>query len=131
MQKQSRFRRLVPLSVAVAALWSLSPLALFAHHGWAGYLDAEFEISGTVETPVSLAGPHAALTIRAADGKVWNVVLAPPPRTTQAGLKEGIIPIGATVIAHGHRHRNANRLEIKTERLTWGDRVFNVYPDRK
>jgi hypothetical protein len=113
------------------ALSLLSPVPLAAHHGWAGYLDAEFEISGTVETPVSLAGPHAALTIRAADGKIWNVVLAPPPRTTQAGLKEGIIPIGAVVTAHGHRHRNANRLEIKTERLTWGDRVFHVYPDRK
>lgn len=114
----------------VALLW-LSPLPLAAHHGWAGYLDAEFEISGTVETPVSLSGPHAALTIRAADGKIWTVVLAPPPRTTHSGLKEGIIPIGAAVTAHGHRHRNANRLEIKTERLTWGDRVFNVYPDPK
>jgi hypothetical protein len=64
------------------------------------------------------------------DGKVWNVVLAPPPRTTQAGLKEGVVPVGAKVTAHGHRHRDPKVLEIKTERLTWNGRVFNVYPDR-
>jgi hypothetical protein len=108
----------------------LSPLPAIAHHGWGGYLDQEFEISGVVETPVSVAGPHATMKIRAADGKVWDVTLAPPFRTQQAGLKEGIIPIGAKVTAHGHRHRDANRLEIKTERVTWGNRVFNVYPDR-
>ena len=100
-----------------------------AHHGWGGYLDAEFEITGTVESSVSLAGPHASMTIRA-DGHVWNLVLAPPPRSQQAGLKDGMIPVGAKVTAHGHRHRDNNRFEIKTERLTWGDKVFNVYPDR-
>ena len=42
-----------------------------AHHGWAGYLDAEFEIRGTVEVPVSLAGPHATMTIKGADGHQW------------------------------------------------------------
>jgi hypothetical protein len=106
-----------------------SPL-LTAHHGWAGYGGPEFEISGTVEVPLSLAGPHATMKVNV-DGKVWNVVLAPPPRTTAAGLKEGVVPVGAKVTAHGHRHRDLNVLEIKTERLTWNNRVFNVYPDRK
>lgn len=115
---------------ALAMVVLLSPLTVLAHHGWGGYLDAEFEISGTVETPVSTAGPHAALKIRAADGNVWDVVLAPPARTERAGLKEGIIPVGAKVIAHGHRHRDAKKFEIKTERLSWNGRVFNVYPDR-
>jgi len=32
---------------------------------------------------------------------------------------------------HGHRHRDPKVLEIKAERLTWNDRIFNVYPDRK
>jgi hypothetical protein len=39
--------------------------------------------------------------------------------------------MGATVTAHGHRHKDAKKFEIKTERLTWGSRVFNVYPDRQ
>jgi hypothetical protein len=115
---------------AIVPVLVLLPLSASAHHGWGGYHDENVEITGTVETAVSLAGAHAALKIRV-DGKVWDVVLAPPPRTSEAGLKEGIIPVGATVTARGHRHRDPKRLEIKTERLSWGDRVFDVYPDRR
>jgi len=130
MQTQSSRRRRAALigGMLVVGLF-LSQVPARAHHGWGGYLDAEFEISGTVQTPVSLAGPHATMKILA-DGKVWDVVLAPPARTEQAGLKEGIIPVGAKVSLHGHRHRDAKRLEIKTERVTWNGKVFNVYPDR-
>jgi hypothetical protein len=113
----------------VLAILVALPLSVYAHHGWGGYLDTEFQISGTVETPVSTAGPHASLKIRAG-GQVWDVVLAPPARTVNAGLKEGIIPVGAQVTAYGHRHRDPNKFEIKTERLNWNGRTFNVYPDR-
>ena len=102
----------------------------FAHHGWAGNSDEEFDLTGTVERGVSLAGPHATMQVRA-DGKVWDLTLAPPARTERAGLKEGIIPVGATVTVHGHRNRDANRFEVKTERVVWNGRTFNVYPDRK
>lgn len=115
--------------ILLVTLALLFPLTAAAHHGWGGYSDKEFEITGVVETPVSLAGPHAALKIRSA-GQVWDIVLAPPGRTSAAGLKEGIIPVGATVTAHGHRHLTETKYEVKTERLTWGSRVFNVYPDR-
>jgi hypothetical protein len=124
--------RLRIFTFAVAALVAVvfpSSRTVSAHHGWGGYLDAEFEITGVVESPVSLAGPHASMKIRA-DGQVWDLVLAPPPRSQQAGLKDGMIPVGSKVTAHGHRHRDNNRFEVKTERLTWGDKVFNVYPDR-
>ena len=123
-----RFGLFVAGAVGIVAL--LSPRSLSAHHGWGGYLDAEFEITGTVEQSVSLAGPHATMTIKGTDGHIWNVVLAPPPRSQQAGLKDGMIPVGAKVTAHGHRHRDNDRYEIKTERLTWDGKVFNVYPDR-
>src|SRR5436190_20213203 len=109
---------------------SFSMLPAFAHHGWAGNLDQEFELTGTVESGVSLAGPHATMKVRS-EGKVWDITLAPPARTQSAGLKEGVIPVGATVTIHGHRNRDAKRLEIKTERVTWNGRTFNVYPDRK
>ena len=109
---------------------SLAALPASAHHGWAGNQDEEFELTGTVETGVSLAGPHATMKIRA-DGKLWDLTLAPPARTERAGLKEGIIPVGATVTIHGHRNRDLNRFEVKTERVTWNGRTFDVYPDRK
>jgi hypothetical protein len=116
-------------SVAVLALSFLAIPGL-AHHGWGGNLDEEFEITGVVETGVSLSGPHATMKL-IADGHLWDLTLAPPPRTKDSGLKEGLIPVGATVTIHGHRNRDPKRFEIKTERVTWNGRVFNVYPDRK
>jgi hypothetical protein len=109
---------------------ALSAPPAFAHHGWGGNLDEEFEITGTVVTPLSLAGPHATMQIRASDGQVWDLTLAPPARTERAGLKEGIIPAGATVTIHGHRNRDLKKFEVKTERVTWNGKTFNVYPDR-
>jgi hypothetical protein len=118
----------VSMSLGILVL-SLSALPASAHHGWSGNFDEEFELTGTVESGVSLAGPHATMKVRA-DGKVWDITLAPPARTERAGLKAGIIPVGATVTIHGHRNREAKRLEIKGERVTWNGRTFNVYPDR-
>jgi len=108
---------------------ALSALPASAHHGWGGNLDEEFEITGVVEKPLSLSGPHATMKIRA-NGQLWDLTLAPPARTERAGLKEGIIPVGATVTVHGHRNRDPKKFEMKTERVTWNGRVFNVYPDR-
>ena len=117
-----------PFGLGILAL-SLSAIPALAHHGWGGNSDEEFQLTGTVETGVSLAGPHATMKIRV-DGKVWDLTLAPPSPTDRAGLKEGIIPVGATVTIHGHRNRDLKRLEVKTERVIWNNRTFNVYPDR-
>jgi len=116
------------LCIAVVVLATSAPLV--AHHGWSGNSDKEFEITGTVEKGVSLAGPHATMRIKA-DGHVWDITLAPGPRTQAAGLKEGVIPVGATVTVHGHRNLDAKKYEIKTERVTWNGKVFAVYPDRQ
>src|SRR5687767_8343001 len=130
MQKHLTHTYFGALAAAViAAVVLASPRLVLAHHGWGGYGDEQVEISGTVETPVSVAGPHAALKIRSG-GQVWDVVLAPPARTEAAGLKEGIIPVGAQVTVSGHRHRDAKKFEVKTERVTWNGRTFAVYPDR-
>jgi len=85
-------------------------------------------LTGTVEVPVSLAGPHATMKVRA-NGQVWDITLAPSNRTAGAGLKEGIIPVGATVTVVGHKNKTANRYEMKTEKVTWNGKVFAVYPD--
>ena len=123
-------RSLFSLSISLGVLAvALTAVPAFAHHGWGGNQEEEFEITGTVVRGLSLAGPHATMQIKA-DGHTWDLTLAPPPRTEAAGLKEGIIPVGATVQIHGHRNRDMNKFEIKTERVTWEGRVFNVYPDR-
>jgi hypothetical protein len=122
-------RRALFVTFGVLALL-LPALSLSAHHGWGGNSDQEFELTGVVESGVSLAGPHATMKIRA-EGKVWDITLAPPARTQDAGLKEGIIPVGAMVTIHGNRNLDPKRFEVKGERLPWKDRTFNVYPDRK
>jgi hypothetical protein len=114
----------------LVALVTLAVAPAMAHHGWAGYSEEEFEISGTVETPVRLAGPHGTMQIKA-DGQIWDITLAPPPRVEGAGLRANTIPVGAKVTVHGHRHRDPKRFEVKTERVMYNGKVYNVYPDRQ
>ena len=114
----------------VGTLFALAITPAAAHHGWAGNGTEQFELTGTVETPVSLAGPHATMRIKAEGGQVWDITLAPPARTERAGLKEGLIPVGAKVTISGKRSLDPKRFEVKTERVTWNGRTFNVYPDR-
>lgn len=107
-----------------------SAIPALAHHGWGGNEDKEFEISGTVVSSVSLAGPHATMKMKDDKGNTWDLTLAPPFMTERAGLKDGSIPVGAKVSIHGHRNRDPKRFEIKTERITVDGKTYNVYPDR-
>jgi Family of unknown function (DUF6152) len=122
-------RRMLQIAIA-GLLLTLPAMPALAHHGWGGNEDAEFEMTGTLVRQVSLAGPHATMQIKDQSGQVWDITLAPPPRTNRAGLKENTIPLGATVMVHGHRNSDKNKFEIKTERVTWNGKIFNVYPDR-
>lgn len=116
-----------PLALVLALFLSTAALG---HHGWAGYGQEQFELTGTVETSVNLSGPHATMQIRV-DGQLWDVTLGPSGRTARAGLKEGVIPVGAQVTVTGHRNNDAKRFEVKTERVTHEGKVYNVYPDRE
>ena len=101
-----------------------------AHHGWSGQGNEQFELSGTVHTPVTFGGPHATMQVEDDQGRVWDITLAPPSRTSRAGLTEDTLPVGAKVTVSGHRNGSSNRLEIKTERVTWNGTNYDVYPDR-
>ncbi len=101
-----------------------------AHLGWAGYAEEEFEISGILEKQVALVGPHGTMKIKV-DGQVWDITLSPPARVQGAGLTSTTIPLGAKVTVRGHRHRDPKRFEVKTERVIYEGKLYNVYPDRK
>jgi hypothetical protein len=116
------------VAILAVALWAIPAVA---HHGWGGNQTDEFEITGTVSTPLSLAGPHATMKIKDDKGQIWDLTLAPGNSTASAGLKEGVIPVGAKVMIHGHRNADPKKYEIKTERVTWNNRTFNVYPARQ
>jgi hypothetical protein len=126
MQKPST--RLCLATCAGAALVVALTIPAHAHHGWGGNSDDESQLTGTVEM-LSVAGPHATMRINV-DGQVWDITLGPPARTQRAGLQNDSIPIGSTVTLTGHRNKTAGRFEMKTEQVVFGDRLFNVYPDR-
>jgi len=113
-----------------AAALSLGTLQASAHHGWGGQQAEQFELSGKVQKDVSLAGPHGTMQIVDDKGQVWDITLAPPARTERAGLKPGIIPLGAQVTISGHRNSDMKRFEVKTERVTYNGKNYDVYPDR-
>lgn len=117
---------------AAASLLSviLSAAPALAHHGWGGQEEQITSLTGTVVEGVSMAGPHATMKIRV-DGNVWDLTLAPPPRAERAGLKEGLIPVGATVTVRGNRNLDHSRHEMKTITIRDGGREYHVYPDRE
>jgi hypothetical protein len=114
--------------LAALAIFWFGAAAAHAHHGWSGYSDEPFALTGVVEA-VELGQPHGHLRLRA-DGELWDVVLGPPARNRRAGLVDGAVAVGATVTAYGKRHRDPGTLEMKTERLQIGDKVFDIYPER-
>ena len=113
---------------AAAAALTLAALPASAHHGWAWYGDQPFELTGTVES-ANLGGPHGTLKVRNGSD-VWDVVLAPPNRNANAGLTGDIVKVGTQVTAQGHKWKDNGRLEMKTERLLIGGKMYNLYPDR-
>src|SRR5215469_5710024 len=106
------------LRAAAAALLLATPA--HAHHGW----------GGTVEEGVKLAGPHATMKIKVG-ANLWDITMAPPARTERAGLTEGLIPVGASVLVRGNRNRDPNRYEMKVIMVRYGKRQFDVYPERE
>jgi hypothetical protein len=118
-------------AVAFGAVLVLSPLLASAHHGWGGNVDQVTAMTGVVVEGVKLSGPHGTMKIKTADGRVWDLTLAPPFRTSSAGLKQDTIPLGAMVTVRGNKNRNADRYEMKTIQVEWEGRHFNVYPERE
>jgi hypothetical protein len=86
-----------------------------AHHGWSGY-DASrlMTLTGTVQS-ATFDFPHAMLMLQA-DGKVWEVVLAPPSRMERRGLPAGSIEAGQEATVEGYPHRT-DETEFRAERL--------------
>ncbi|HEX2761999.1 MAG TPA: hypothetical protein VHM27_15865 [Rhizomicrobium sp.] len=116
------------LLTAFAASFLLASPA-FAHHGWSGQEEKVTELTGTVTKGVSLAGPHAEMQIKVGND-LWDVTLAPPARTSAAGLKPGLIPVGATVTIRGNKSTEPGHREMKTILVIHGNTRYAVYPER-
>ena len=117
--------------LALGTVLALAPFSASAHHGWGGNVDQVTDMTGVVVESVKLTGPHGTMKIKTADGKVWDITLAPPYRTSEAGLKQGSIPVGEKVTVRGNRNSDSNRYEMKTIRVEYGGKRFDVYPERE
>lgn len=123
--------RISKLSFAAGgAVLALAAWPAAAHHGWGGNTQP-IELSGTVVSAVDLSGPHATMKIRDADGQVWDLTLAPAPRTARAGLDDKAVPVGANVTISGMRNDDPSRFEVKTRRVTYEGTHFDVYPPQR
>ncbi len=119
---------LLRTGLMAAALLAAVPAS--AHHGWGGNVDEVSDMTGTVVEGVKLAGPHATMKIKVG-ANVWDITLAPPARSERAGLKEGLIPVGASVTVRGNKNRDPQRYEMKTIMVRYGQKQFDVYPERE
>jgi hypothetical protein len=118
-------KRIVFLTALLALLGAGS---VSAHHGWSWYGNEDFTLTATV-LEIDFGNPHDRMTVEA-DGQQWNLLLSPPSRTRRSGLSADMIRVGDTITAYGHRDRNADNFEMKTERLQVGETLFDLYPNR-
>jgi hypothetical protein len=117
-------RTLYRAAVAATAL-TFGTTAAFAHHGWAWTSAETFILSGEIVS-IYLGNPHAHLQVQTAEG-LWEIDLAPPARTLQAGFVEGVAAIGDSVILIGQRAIALNQLAMKAKRVTVNGMSYNVY----
>jgi len=90
--------------------------AAAAHHGWSGY-DASNEVTltGTIKAS-GYEHPRGSIRLET-PGKTWVVVLAPPSRMENRGLKREMLApgIAATVVGYPNR---TDPDELRAERIT-------------
>lgn len=108
------------VGLAVIALAS----AALAHHGWSHY-DASktLDLVGAVRSS-TFENPHGTLQLEV-EGKVWNVVLAPPQRMRDRGLTPEMIAAGAKVRVVGYPHREKAD-EMRVERIVVGEKTVEL-----
>jgi Family of unknown function (DUF6152) len=95
-----------------------------AHHGWGSY-DAErpITVAGPIEE-VSYANPHVEVAVEA-DGKRWDVILAPVSRMQARGATSDVVRVGKNISAFGYPSREKPN-EMRAERITVDDRTYEM-----
>jgi hypothetical protein len=99
----------------LAAAATAAALPAAAHHGWGSYDSGKVvSLEGSLES-VSFQNPHVAARLPA-QGKTWELVLAPPSRMTSRGLPEGALAPGKAVRVEGYVHKS-EPAELRAERI--------------
>jgi hypothetical protein len=115
-EEATTMRHLVRCGLAVGLLSVFGAGGVAAHHGWSGY-DASKELTLTgVIKEFGYEHPHGSLRLQT-PGKTWVVVLAPPSRLENRGLKREMLAPGTTATVVGYPSR-AEPDEMRAERIT-------------
>jgi len=111
-------------ALSLAALLCAAALPVAAHHGWSEYdANKPQQLSGTIEES-GYQQPHGYVRLKTAD-KTWLVVLAPPGRMDNRGLRKDMLADGVKATVHGYPHRSKLD-ELRAERITIGDKVTEL-----
>jgi len=100
--------------MAVAILLTAGMTA--AHHGWSGYdASKELTLTGTIKE-AGYEHPHGSVRLQTPD-KTWVVVLAPPSRMENRGLRRDMLAPGTQATVVGYPNRT-DPDEMRAERIT-------------
>ncbi|MBX9457704.1 MAG: hypothetical protein KL863_17710 [Rhizobium sp.] len=103
--------------------------AALAHHGWSWAEGDQIELTGTVRKVV-IAPPHPTIDLTATDGVDWHIELGNPRQTERSGFNAESVKLGETVTVLGNRSQDPDEKRLKAVRVTVGDRVYDIYPER-
>lgn len=117
-------------SLAAAGLAGiLFATAALAHHGWSWAEADQIELTGTV-TKVVIAPPHPTIDLAATDGVDWHIELGNPRQTERSGFNAESARPGDTITVLGNRSQDPDEKRLKAVRVTVGDKVYDIYPER-
>jgi hypothetical protein len=114
-------------SASLAAV--LMATAALAHHGWSWAESDQIELTGTVKKVV-IAPPHPTIDLAASDGVNWHIELGNPRQTERSGFVEGVAKPGDTITVLGNRSLDRDEKRLKAVKVTVGEKVYEIYPDR-
>lgn len=100
-----------------------------AHHGWSWAQADQIELTGTVKKVV-IAPPHPTIDLTTTDGTAWNIELGNPRQTERSGFNAESTKEGETITVLGNRSQDPNEKRLKAVRVTVGDKVYDIYPER-
>jgi Family of unknown function (DUF6152) len=102
--------------ILVALLVVLGAGTAAAHHGWSGYdASKEMTLTGTIKE-AGYEHPHGSVRLQTPD-KTWIVVLAPPSRMENRGLRREMLAPGTQATVVGYPNRT-DPDELRAERIT-------------
>jgi len=116
------------MTTATVAAGLIATAAL-AHHGWSWAEADQIELTGTVRKVV-IAPPHPTIDLTTTDGVDWHIELGNPRQTERSGFNAVSAKAGDTVTVLGNRSQDPDEKRLKAVRVTVGDKVYEIYPER-